>query len=74
MQTKRDSVKQALEQKDFKKAISIASKFSGKDMNPVKDAQLALQNPSFYKQIGKNPEQIIEQAIAYMCIKFSTQM
>ena len=70
MQAKRDLIKQALMNNDFKKAISIASKFQGKDMNEIKDAQLAFNNPSFYRQIGKNPDLVIENAIKLMQIKF----
>ena len=56
---------------DYKKAISIASKFQGKDMNEIKDAQLAFSNPSFYRQIGKNPDAVIENAIKVMQVKFA---
>ena len=71
MQAKRDLIKQALMNNDFKKAISIASKFQGKDMNEIKDAQLAFSNPSFYRQIGKNPDAVIENAIKVMQVKFA---
>ena len=71
MQAKRDLIKQAIMNNDFKKAISIASKFQGKDMNEIKDAQLAFSNPSFYRQIGKNPDAVIENAIKIMKIKFA---
>jgi hypothetical protein len=71
MQAKRDLIKQALMNNDYKKAISIASKFQGKDMNEIKDAQLAFSNPSFYRQIGKNPDAVIENAIKVMQVKFA---
>ena len=71
MQSKRDLIKQALMNNDYKKAISIASKFQGKDMNEIKDAQLAFSNPSFYRQIGKNPDAVIENAIKVMQVKFA---
>ena len=71
MLAKRDLIKQALMNNDYKKAISIASKFQGKDMNEIKDAQLAFSNPSFYRQIGKNPDAVIENAIKVMQVKFA---
>ena len=71
MQAKRDLIKQAIMNNDYKKAISIASKFQGKDMNEIKDAQLAFSNPSFYRQIGKNPDAVIENAIKVMQVKFA---
>lgn len=71
MQSKRDLIKQAIMNNDYKKAISIASKFQGKDMNEIKDAQLAFSNPSFYRQIGKNPDAVIENAIKVMQVKFA---
>jgi hypothetical protein len=71
MQAKRDLIKQALMNNDYKKAISIASKFQGKDMNEIKDAQLEFSNPSFYRQIGKNPDAVIENAIKVMQVKFA---
>lgn len=40
-------------------------------MNEIKDAQLAFSNPSFYRQIGKNPDAVIENAIKVMQVKFA---
>ena len=46
------------------KAISIASKFFDKseDTKVFKQAASAILNPSFYKQIGKDPDEIINTA------------
>lgn len=64
METKTQKIKDLLNKGDLKKAISIASKFfdRGDDTAIFKTAQSAMQNPNFYKQIGKNPEALISKA------------
>jgi hypothetical protein len=73
MQSKTDQIKNAILKNDYTKAISIASKFFDKssDTKLYKQAQSALQSPAFYKQIGKNPEDILNKAIESLKIKFT---
>jgi hypothetical protein len=57
---------------DWRKAISMAAKFPrlGKERNIILDAQLAYTNPRFIKQIGKDPEKLIRDAIEAIRIKY----
>ena len=70
--TKLDKLKEAFKNKDFKKAISIASKFPrlGKEKDAVKLAQDCIINPSFYRQIGYNIEDKIQEGINAIAKKY----
>lgn len=72
MKTKVAQIQEAINMGDNKKAISIASKFFDKseDTKIFKAAQSAILNPSFYKQIGKNPEDLVVLAVAKIKEKF----
>lgn len=73
MQSKTEQIKIALIHNDYNKAISIASKFFDKsvDTKLFKQAQSAINNPSFYKQIGKDPQVIINQALEILKVRFA---
>jgi hypothetical protein len=72
METKSKQIQDALSIGDFKKAISLASKFfdRSEDTKLFKQAQSAINNPSFYKQVGKDPDAIVKSAIDLLSIKF----
>lgn len=59
---KHQKIRDALASGDHLKAISIAARF--KRPNPVvAKAWAAHRNPSFYKQLGQNVDQLIEDAV-----------
>ena len=62
MKTKLSALKESAASGDWKKAISIASKFPrlGEHRNAILDAQVAYTNPRFLVQIGKNVDACIE--------------
>lgn len=70
--TKLDKLKEAFKNKDFKKVISIASKFPrlGKEKDAVKLAQDCTINPLFYKQLGYNIEKSIQDGIDAIAKKY----
>ncbi len=72
MKTKLSILKENAANGEWRKVISMASKFPrlGKDRNVILDAQLAYTNPRFAKQIGKNPEELIAAGIAAIKIKY----
>lgn len=63
--TKLEKLKQEFLKGNFKKSISIASKFPrlGDEKDIIKLAQDCITNPSFYKQLGYDIEKIIDDAI-----------
>ncbi len=73
METKTNAIKAAIDSGNAKKAISIASKFFDRsaDTQLFKDAQSALLHPSFYRQIGKDPEVIVAAATARLTERFA---
>ena len=72
MERKTDIIRDALARGDNRKAISVASRFfdRGADTQLFKQAQGAVNNPQFYRQIGKNPDAIIAAAIARLNHRF----
>jgi mRNA-degrading endonuclease HigB of HigAB toxin-antitoxin module len=62
MKTKLDALKEAAEKGNWRKAISIASKFPrlGEYRSAVLDAHTAFNNPGFMMQIGKDIDTCIE--------------
>ena len=74
MKSKTEMLKDAiLHDGNMAKAITIASKFFDKsaDTQLFKQAKSAMENPSFYKQIGKDPAAIIAAAEARLIHRFS---
>lgn len=72
MDTKAQKIRNALLSGDEITAVKIASKFFDKSevTSQCKDAASAMLNPSFYRQIGKDPEIIINNAVASLKDKF----
>jgi hypothetical protein len=70
--TKSDKIKAALISGDKVRAISIASKFfdRSEDTRLYQQAQSAANNPAFYRQIGKDPEAIVDAAVAALSHRF----
>ena len=66
METKASKLRAAMAAGDWKKAISIASKFPrlGKHKRAITLGQDAIHNPRFLRQIGKDPEKVISDAKA----------
>ena len=55
-----------LKQGDFSKALSLAAKFPrlGKHKEQIRLGHEANLHPCFYKQLGKNPDQLVADGIA----------
>lgn len=72
IESKTSKIKNHIEAGDYKKAISIASKFFDKSDRTklYKQAQSAINNPSFYRQIGKDPDAIINEAIKTLSLEY----
>lgn len=72
MKTKLDLLKEAFLAGDYKKAISIASKFPrlGKEKDIIMLAQGCINNPSFYKSIGKDIDMAINNGIEALRVKY----
>lgn len=72
MKTKTDIIKNALANGDTRKAISVASKFFDRsdETQLYKQAQSAIGNPGFYRQIGKDPDAIIAAAVESLTHRF----
>lgn len=60
--TKISILREHMENNDWNKAISLASKFPrlGSIRSDVLDAQLAVTNPRFLISIGKNPDELFK--------------
>lgn len=63
--TKISTLRAAASAGDWNKAIAIAAKFPrlGDIRGAVLDARMAITNPRFAKQLGKDPEVLIERGI-----------
>jgi lipopolysaccharide biosynthesis regulator YciM len=72
MKTKLDTLKEAFLNKDYKKAISIASKFPrlGNEKEAIKLAQDCITNPSFYKQMGYDINKCVNNGIIALANKY----
>lgn len=72
MDTKTAQIIRALEAGDNRKALSLASRFFDRsdDTMLFKQAQGAANNPRFYRQIGKDPDAIVDAAINRLRARF----
>jgi sigma54-dependent transcription regulator len=61
---KTEQIKNALIDNNIPLAIRLSSRFfdRSEDTKLFKTAQSAIRNPNFYRQIGKSPDAIIDQA------------
>ena len=75
MKAKLDILRERWAAGDTVGALSIASKFFDRSDETIlfKRAQGALQNPSFYRQMGKDPDAIAAAAFDAMAAKFKLQ-
>lgn len=73
MYSKLDKLKASWLDGDYKSVISIASKFFDKSSETIlaKKAQSAINNPSFYLQINKDPNIIVNEALKALSNKFN---
>ena len=78
METKRSQVIQALKNKDYKKALKIAKTFRielNKEQNSiVTRGYESLTNPRFYKSLGQNIEQNIQDAIDILLLVYKKEV
>ena len=73
MESKSEQIREALAAGDRLTALRIASRFhdhSG-DTKTYKRGLDAHNNPDFYRQIGKNPEQLTAIAVTLLEMKFA---
>ncbi len=73
MKTKLAQVLDAMAADDWAKAFSIASKFGdlGAQEKAIMRAQAVKHSADFYRQLGRDPEKIIEEGKAAMRERFS---
>jgi maltodextrin utilization protein YvdJ len=73
MKSKTQLIKELLGKNDYIKAINVASKFHDKSESTkkYKRAKSAIENPSFYEQIGSNVDEIISAAKEELIINFT---
>lgn len=72
MITKSEQIRTALLAGEGKKAISIAAKFWDKSprTEACKLAQSAILSPAFMRQLGKDPDKLIADAITILSQEF----
>lgn len=72
METKISQVLSFMEAGRWEAAISLASKFGrlGSERDAILRAQAALQNPNFYRQLKRDPGEIIEEGKAALISRF----
>ena len=73
MQTKLSKLKSAWESGNKLEALRIAAKFPqlGEEKTAIMQGWSAYQNPAFYREIGKNPEALLESAYQALQSKYS---
>lgn len=72
MKTKLSKLREAWSAGDKYSALRIASKFPrlGEEKKAITQGYAAWNNASFYKQIGKDPGELIEEAFEAMATKW----
>ena len=72
MEPKIDLVKKAAAAGDWKKAISVASKFQRLSAHraAILDAQTAITNPGFMRQIGRDPDACVAAGILALTVAY----
>lgn len=75
IEKKIDKLRQYIAAGDQIKAISLASKFPrlGDIRDAVLDAQMAVTNPRFARQIGKCPDSLIARGWAAICAQYTAR-
>ena len=71
-ETKLSKLKAAWVSGDHVGALRIAAAFPrlGAEKRAISQAWAALQNPSFYRQIGKDPDELISEGMQAMALKY----
>jgi hypothetical protein len=72
IETKLSRLKAAWSAGDKMGALRIAAAFPrlGDEKRAITQAWAALQNPGFYRQIGKDPEDLISDGMQAMALKY----
>jgi hypothetical protein len=72
LQTKLAQVQAAMAAQDWPRAFSIASKFArlGPQRAAILRAQAARLSPGLYRQLGRDPVEVIEEGKAAMRARF----
>lgn len=72
METKLKTLKDLWNGGDALGALRIAAKFPrlGAERDAITKAWAAIQNPGFYRQIGKDPDELIQQGFCAMRSKW----
>jgi hypothetical protein len=72
IETKLSKLKAAWACGDHVGALRIAAAFPrlGAEKRVITQAWAALQNPGFYRQIGKDPEELIDDGMQAMALKY----
>jgi hypothetical protein len=73
METKLSQLKALWSAGDRVGALRIAAKFPslGGEKTAITQAWAAASNPSFYRQIGRDPEQLVEDGLAAMVARYA---
>ncbi|HMF22018.1 MAG TPA: hypothetical protein VKG24_07820 [Pseudolabrys sp.] len=73
MNSKTDQIRVSWATGDQIGALRIAARFFDRsvDTRTFKRGMDAYNNPSFYRQLGKNPEQLTQAALGLLAKKFS---
>lgn len=76
MLKKIDLLINAMKLEDWKKALSIAAKFHdlGVYKADIVRAHECIHYPDFYKQLGKNPEKLIQKGITALKIRYASKL
>jgi hypothetical protein len=72
MKTKLQTLKDAYNAGDYRKALSIAAKFPrlGEEKDLIVTAHECLTNPSFYKQMGYDTNKCVNNGIIALANKY----
>ena len=72
METKLSKVKRAWLQGDYIGALRIVAKFGqlGDQKEAITRAWAAYQNPAFYRETGKDPQELIQSGITAIRIRY----
>ena len=73
MQRKIDTLRNLMDAGDWPAAIRFAAKFPrlGTERDAILRAKVALNNPKFYRQIGRSPQQLLGEATNALKLRFS---
>lgn len=66
MKTKLSKLKELMATGDFRAALKLAASFSqlGSQKIQIRRGWQAIQSPDFYREIGKNPDELVAAGVA----------